>query len=317
MICGSFLRTTAAECAEAVMSKLVRGFRKRPAAYLLVAALSLLIAGAYVVPTLPFLPRSTADLKYSVIDSVGDPLVCTGWGMPNPTFNPYGEYPRIVSDVSTYSAIIRRQHLPPGPLTNDQIVAVYRDWLKLNAVRLSWDGSAYDFAMFPGPTSEELRNELVGKVDVLGHVYYVHQSSAMGACPICLAGGSVISTPNGLIPVSKIALGMHIWSATTDGQPVEAVVLETTSRLAAPGSQLLHVTLADGRQITASAPHEIADGRPLGSLRVGDEIQGVAITELNVVDDSLGFTYDLLPSGATGEYWADGILMRSTLHRAD
>ena len=31
------------------------------------------------------------------------------------------------------------------------------------------------------------------------------------------------------------------------------------------------------------------------------------------VDDSLGFTYDLLPSGATGDYWVDGILVRSTL----
>jgi hypothetical protein len=85
-----------------------------------------------------------------------------------------------------------------------------------------------------------------------------------------------------------------------------AVVLETTSRLAAPGSELIHLVLADGRQLTASAPHEISDGRPLGSLVV-------AITATEVVGASFGLTYDLLPSGQTGQYWADGILMRSTL----
>lgn len=300
------------------MRQRLQGFRKRRTAYGLVAALVLLIAGLYVVPILPFVPRSTADLKYSVIDNLGDPLVCTGWGLPNPSFNPYGEYPRIVSDVPTYSAIIRREHLPPTPLTSDQIDVVYRDWLKLNAIGLKRNGTAYDFEMFPGPTpSGALRSEMVGKVDLFGHVYDVHKGPAHGACPICLAANSVISTPAGPIPVSKIAVGIHVWSATADGRLVDGVVLETTSRLAAPGSQLIRVALADGRQVTASAPHEIADGRSLGSLRVGDEIQGLAITELAVVDDSLGFTYDLLPSGQTGEYWADGILMRSTLNRAD
>jgi hypothetical protein len=300
------------------MVKTLRAFPGRRIALGVLALLLLLGAAIYVVPVLPFVPRSVADLKFSVIDTVGEPLVCTGWGSPNPRFNPYGEYPRMLSDAPTYTAIIRRERLAPIPLTNDQTVAVYRDWLKLNAVRLSWDGSAYDFAMFPGPTpSEALRNEMVGKIDVMGHVYDVHQSSAMGACPICLAAGAVISTPSGPIPVSKIAVGMHVWSAAADGRLVDAVVLETTSRLAAPGSELIHVVLADGRQVTASPPHEIADGRPLGSLRVGDEIQGVAIKQLDAVDDSFGFTYDLLPSGATGEYWADGILMRTTLNTAD
>ncbi len=277
------------------MVKTLRAFPGRRIALGVLALLLLLGVAIYVVPVLPFVPRSVADLKFSVIDTVGEPLVCTGWGIPNPDFNPYGEYPRIVSDAPTYAAIIRHE-------------------LKLYAVRLSWDGSGYDFAMFPGPTpSEALRNEMVGKVDVLGHVHDVHQGSAMGACPICLAASSVISTPSGPIPVSKIAVGMHVWSADADGRHVDAVVVETTSRLAAPGSELIRVVLADGRQITASAPHEIADGRSLGILSVGDEIDGIAVTRLDRVDGSFGFTYDLLPSGATGEYWADGILMRSTL----
>ena len=296
------------------MRNRLRAFRKRRIAYALVALVVLWAVGLYVVPILPFVPRSVADLKFSVIDNVGEPLVCTGWGMPNPRSNPYGEYPHIVSDLPTYSAIIRREHLPPTPLNDDQVVAVYRDWLKLNAVRLERDGAVYRFDMFPGPTpSGALRNELVGKVDLLGHVYEVHQGPGLGACPICLAADSLISTPTGPVFVSKIAVGMQVWSASHDGRPIVAVVLKMTSRLDAPGSEMIHVVLADGRQLTASAPHEIADGRSLGSLTVSDQIDGVTITALEVVGASSGHTYDLLPSGETGEYWANGILMRSTL----
>jgi hypothetical protein len=296
------------------MSKQLRAFGKRHVAYGLMAALVVVVVGIYVVPVLPLVPRSLADLKYSVIDEVGAPLVCTGWGMPNAGFNPYGEYAHIVSDAPTYSAIIRRQHIPPIPLTNDQVVGVYRDWLKLNAVRLQRKGIAYDFDMFPGPMpSAALRNEVVGKVDLSGHVYDVHQGPAMGGCPICLEADSLISTPNGPVAVSKIEVGARVWSASPDGQPIVAFVVVRTSRLAAPGSELIHLVLADGRQLTASAPHKIADGRSLGSLRVGDQINGVAISATEVVGVAFGRTYDLLPSGETGEYWADGILMRSTL----
>jgi len=277
------------------------------------AAASLRIV-IYWLPVLPFVPRTSADLKFSVIDEVGEPLVCTGWGMPNPRFNPYGEYPRIVADVPTYLAILRREHLPPTPLTNDQIVAVYRDWLKVNAVRLDWRGGYYDFAMFPGPSpSEGLRQEMVGKVDLFGRVYDVHQGEGLGACPICLTGNSPIATPTGPVAVSRIEVGMHVWSASPAGLRIDAVVVKTASRLDAPGSEVLHVALADGREITASPPHRIADGRAIGGLRVGDRIDGVSITRIDVVDDSLGRTYDLLPSGPTGEYWVDGILVQTTL----
>jgi hypothetical protein len=294
----------------------LKGLQKRPIALGLIFVLLAWLTAIYIVPILPFVPRSEADLKYSVIDSVGEPLVCTGWGIPNPRFNPYTEYPRIVSDVPTYSAIIRRQHLPPLPLTNDQIVAVYRDWLKLSSVRLHWQGGLYDFEMFPGPSpSEALRHEMVGKVDVLGHVYGVHQGPGLGGCPICLAAESVISTPTGPFGVSNIHPGMHVWSVAPDGRKVDAIVLKTAIRVAAPGSELVHILLVDGRELTASAPHELADGRSIGSLQAGDRVQGSLVVRIDVFDDSFGRTYDLLPSGITGEYWADGILLRSTLAR--
>jgi len=294
----------------------MRWLRGRKAAGALPVLVSVLAVAAalYAVPVLPFVPRSEADLKFSVIDKVGAPLVCTGWGMPNPAFSPYQDYPRIVADLPTYQAILRRLHLLPGPLTSDQIVAVYRQWLNLNAVQLEWSGGVYEFDMFPGPTpSEALRHDMAGDVDVFGRVYNVHQGTNLGACPICLPGTALISTPSGDLAVASIRVGMHVWSVTREGRRVDAVVIETRSRLDAPGSRLIHVVLADGRQLTASPPHPIADGRTLGSLKVGDHVDGVAVTSVEAVPDLLGRTYDLLPAGPTGEYWAGAILLRSTL----
>jgi hypothetical protein len=137
----------------------------------------------YTLGAIPFLPRSVADVKYSVIDDVGSPLVCTGWGQGNPPFRPVQTYPAIVADVPTYVAILRRLHLP-GVLTPDQVLSVYREWLRLAAIRLDRHGALYDFAMWPGRASSPaaLRNEVVGKVDLYGDVSHVHTGTAMGAC---------------------------------------------------------------------------------------------------------------------------------------
>jgi hypothetical protein len=50
----------------------------------------------------------------------------------------------------------------------------------------------------------------------------------------------------------------------------------------------------------------------VGELRAGDRLDGSRIRVVTEAGYS-GFTYDLLPSGPTGEYFADGVLLGSTL----
>ena len=58
----------------------------------------------------------------------------------------------------------------------------------------------------------------------------------------------------------------------------------------------------------APAAAEVGEGPP-----AGDRLDGATIVAVLPVHLSDGGTYDLLPSGPTGDYWAGGVLLGSTL----
>ena len=79
------------------------------------------------------------------------------------------------------------------------------------------------------------------------------------------------------------------------------------------GHRMVHLRVADGRELLASPGHRAASGRTLGSLAVGDLLDGSRVTHWELVAYDGDRTYDLLPGGPTGRYWANGILLASTL----
>jgi len=76
---------------------------------------------------------------------------------------------------------------------------------------------------------------------------------------------------------------------------------------------VLHILLSDGRELWASPGHPTSDGRRLVHLRVGDVLDGASVTVIGTMRYQGTATYDILPSGSTGFYWANGILLGSTL----
>jgi hypothetical protein len=104
---------------------------------------------------------------------------------------------------------------------------------------------------------------------------------------------------------------MIVWTVDAAGHRVTAPVLLVSHR-PAPRHHVLRLVLSDGRAVAASAGHPTADGRHLGQLRPGDLLDGSHITAVQSVS-YVGDTWDLLPAGPTGAYWADDILLGSTL----
>lgn len=134
-----------------------------------------------------------------------------------------------------------------------------------------------------------------------------------GGCPICLSGNSLIDTPSGLIVVKDLQVGMSVWTTNKTGQRVSGVITKTSKVPVPPTHQMVHLVLNDGRELFVSPGHPTIDGRTVGDLSPGDLYDDVSVISAERVSYSEGATYDILPTGDTGFYWANGVLIGSTL----
>jgi hypothetical protein len=128
----------------------------------------------------------------------------------------------------------------------------------------------------------------------------------------CLAASDRIATPAGPVPVTQLRQGTLVWTLDRTGRRFAAPIMLVSHTLAPPGHTVLRLLLSDGRIVEASAAHPTADGRHVGELRPGDLLDGGTVSAVQPVP-YVGDTWDLLPAGPTGAYWADGILLGSTL----
>ena len=96
-------------------------------------------------------------------------------------------------------------------------------------------------------------------------------------CPICLARGTLIDTPAGPVAVERLRLGDPSGRSTADGRRVAGTVIALGSTAAPPDHEVVRLVLEDGRTVTASPGHPLADGRLLGDLRPGDAVDGSRI----------------------------------------
>jgi Hint domain-containing protein len=259
------------------------------------------------------------ELKFKVKDSVGAPVFCDPDYYPvarlgGEEANAIANYEAIRAQAGLYAAIIAHEHLPSGELTDSQKLTLYRAYKLLRALTLTQNGTDYAFE-FRAQSQSKTTIELVkGTVRIDGVVTLTSRTpSGPPPCPICLAANTLIATPTGDMRVVDLRPGMLVWTASADGTRVQAPVVEVGSTQVPAGHVMVRLRLADGRELLASPGHRTADGRELGSLAVGDVVDGSSVTVWQEVPYAGERTYDLLPGGATGTYWANGIQLSSTL----
>ena len=285
----------------------------------LLAAVAILVGVACgaAIPGQVGAPLSTPELKFRVIDQVGSPVYCDPDYYPvarqgGEEANAIANYPQIRAEADLYSAIVAHEHLPAGDLTDSQKLTVYKAYKLLRALTLDQNGNEFAFE-YRAQTDTSI--QLVKGTVRIDGVLKVTSTTPSGPppCPICLAAGTLIETPGGPVPVTDLVPGMTVWTAALDGRRTAVEVVVTGSTQVPAGHVMVHVKLADGRELQASPGHRTADGRQLGTLAVGDRLDGSTVSELELVPYSGDRTYDLLPAGPTGTYWANGILLSSTL----
>lgn len=280
----------------------------------------------FVTPSLPstFTPIPTlteglspTELRYRILEAFPNFFFC------DPDIYPVARgdeldlararLSEMQANVEMFSVILRHHGLEGRTTFTDQeLLAIYQDYKRLLAIQLIADGSIYRFQIRVG--KEENRNGTVisGWIDGKGHIEIEEQKETTLICPICLAAGTRIATPGGEIAVENLRSGDLVWTIGEDGQRVAVPLLSVGKAPTPPGHQMIHLRLADGREVWASPGHPTADGRKIGDLAVGEQLDGSIIVSVARILYAYPFTYDILPLGS-GLYWANGILLASTL----
>jgi hypothetical protein len=222
------------------------------------------------------------------------------------------QFPAIRDNDAEFSAILDHLGLSNrAEYSSEEELAIYREYKKLTyAVQMTKSDGSYDFALRVG---EGQGYTIEGTVTASGEITVLKQEVSFNRCPICLVRGSLIDTPCGGVPVEELGKGMAIWTLDSAGRRIIGQVVQRVATPVASSFQVLRVRLSDGRTVAASAGHPASEGKPLGNYRTGDTLDGAVVAAVQRLVYHGGTTYDLLPSGGSGLYWANGVLLKSTL----
>lgn len=170
---------------------------------------------------------TTAELRVRLIDTLGPVWYC------DPDFYPIAvadeadraieRFGEVQADTDAFVAIRTHLAIPTAAeFTADQKLSIYRAWKQLNAITLETVGNSsyqFDYLNMPEPGVTDGRRT-TGTIDGRGQISVDVQSPAgEPPCPICLARGTRIATPDGDVAIEDVRVGMlHVRPAVRPSQ---------------------------------------------------------------------------------------------------
>ena len=266
-------------------------------------------------------PLTTADLRYRLIEAFGPLWYCDPDSYPiavqDQAARSIERFGEVQADTDAFVAILAHLAITAGgDFTADQKLAIYQAWKQLNAITLepAGDGSyRFDYLNMPEQGASDGRRT-TGTIDERGQITIDVQSPAgEPPCPICLARGTMIATPDGDVAIEDIRVGMRVWSIDDAGRRIVANVVQIGQTRVPDSHRMVRLVLDDGRSLRASTGHPLADGRLLASVKAGDRVLGATVVSATLEPYDGGATFDLLTDSPDHTYIADGIPLASTL----
>ena len=158
-------------------------------------------------------------------------------------------------------------------------------------------------------------NAVLSKITEEETTFLIYRENPLGCVqigprPICLSENTLIDTPEGSVNIKEMKVGMPVYTSDENGNKVVATVLKTGKAMA-NNHKVIHLVLRDGRELYASPGHPLING-VLADLKEGNYYDGSVVVSADLINYEYEFTYDILPSGETGIYYANGVPLRST-----
>jgi hypothetical protein len=146
------------------------------------------------------------------------------------------------------------------------------------------------------------------------------EPNELGTCPVgcaplceCASPDTAIATPNGERAIASLQPGDEVYSVNEGA--VTVVPILRIHRKAVVRHHVMRIRLENGSVLEISAGHPTADGRTFADLRPGVELDGEPIVGAETIAYGYPYTYDILPASDTGTYFAEGVLIGSTLFK--
>ena len=271
------------------------------------------------IPTLPS-GASPAELKYRLLEQFPDLFFC------DPDYYPVARddeldlalqrFPELQGDQAEFQAILNHNGLAGlTTFTDEQKLLIYREHKTLAAIPFELVKDGYRFQMQLAENEGE-GFVVTGLIDGRGSITVQDRQPSIATCPICLAAHTSIDTPQGPVAVEDLNPGDVVYTPNTTGRRFAAPILKAVRVFVPIDHPVVHIVLDDGRQLWASPGHPTAAGRALGELHIGDLLDSGHVVVIERLPYAQPATYDILPAGETGWYWANGILIGSALATA-
>ncbi len=303
----------------------VKQMRKINCVWTLILSVALLLTacspktetGATPVETTATLTMSQYQLTYLLLAAYPEYFWC------DPDFYPVARegaeqtnaaarFASIQANPSEFAAILEQLKInAKAEYTDSEKLMIYREHKKLNRiVTLTSSGEGYIFVL---RISQNQGKTVQGTISPDGIIKVVKEETSFNTCPICLSETTLIDTPQGGIPVERLPVGQWVWTEDRAGKRTAAQVIQISQTKVPPSFQILQVTLNDGRSVKTSAGHPSAEMKALGDYQIGETLDKGQIVSAILMDYHGRATFDILPGGETGFYWANGIKVMSTL----
>jgi hypothetical protein len=260
---------------------------------------------------------SPTQLKYHLMDRLGELFFCDPDHWPIARADEQdlalARFPEIEAETEKFRAILQRLgwHTRTEFSPEDRL-RIYRESKRLNAILLEPAGTNYNFRLSIMESKEKV-SVYAGQIDDRGRIDVREKTAGVATCPICLPGETRVDAPGGRLAIRELRTGMLVWTVSTTGARIAAPIVKTTRVPVTPGHELVRLRLHDGREVIASPGHPTADRRAFGSLRAGDIVDGGRVLLVQRFASNAVATYDILPAGENAAYWANGVLVTSTL----